>query len=245
MGAELLSDPLDLEVPALGDLAVSVYVLGGLAATTHSTGLHTTYIKQGDVTGEPALADAITSQSWYWLSGVEVLAPADAAAVVTFGDSITDGTRSTPNTDSSWPSFLARRLAANKATVHLAVLNQGIAANRVLRGGIGVSALSRFDRDVLAQNSVKWMFVLEGINDIGVGLGDRFIFGPRPNAKPGDETTADMLIGAYRQMITRAHEHGIKVAAATLTPFEGAAYYSENGNKVRHEVNQWIARRGI
>jgi lysophospholipase L1-like esterase len=246
VGAAMLSDPVDLDVPALGDLAVSVYVPGDTGpATTHSVGLHTTYIsKQGDVTGESALADSITSQSWYWLSGVEVLAPADAAAIVTFGDSITDGTRSTPNTDSSWPSFLARRLAANTATANLAVLNEAISANRMLRDGIGVSALSRFDRDVLGQNSVKWMFVLEGINDIGVGLGNTFVFGPRPNAQPGDETTADMLIGAYRQMISRAHDHGIRVAGGTLTPFEGAAYYSENGNKVRQAVNQWIRTGG-
>ncbi len=239
-GAFLLSDPVNLEVPPLGDLAVSVYLPADTGpATNHSVGLHTTYIsKQGEVTGAATILDSTTAQSWYFLSGIEVLAPGDAAAVVTFGDSITDGTRSTPNTDSSWPSFLARRLS------NIAVLNEGISANRVLRDGIGSSALARFDRDVLGQAGVKWVTILEGINDIGVGLGNTFVFGPRPNAPPSDEVTPDDLIGGYRQMIERAHEHGIKVIGGTLMPFEGAPYYSENGNTVRQAVNRWIRSGG-
>jgi lysophospholipase L1-like esterase len=241
----MISDPVDLEVPALGDLVVSVYVPGDTGpATNHNVALHTTYIVKGDATAQSALTDAITSQSWYWLSGIEVLAPANAAAIVAFGDSITDGTRSTPNTDSSWPSVLARRLAANKATAQLGVLNQGIAANRVLRDDVGTSALGRFDRDVLAQNSVKWMFVLEGINDIRSGLGKSFAFVLKPGGPPKEEVTAEQLIGAYRQMITRAHEHGIKMIGGTLLPFEGAGNYSENGNAVRKAVNQWTRTGG-
>ncbi len=234
----MISDAVNLDVPVLGDLAVSIYTPGDTGpATTHALGLHTTYIsKQGDVTGATAIPDPATSQSWFFLSSVEVLAPADAAAIVTFGDSITDGTRSTPNTDSSWPSFLARKVAAS----HIAVLNQGISANRVLRDGIGVSALARFDRDVLGQAGAKWVTILEGINDIGVGLGNTFVFGPRPNAPASDEVTPDDLIGGYRQMIERAHEHGIKVIGGTLMPFEGAPYYTENGNTVRQAVNKWI-----
>jgi lysophospholipase L1-like esterase len=235
VGAFLLSDPVALEVPRLGDLAISVYVPGDTGiATTHSVGLHTTYIKPGDATGAAEIADAVTTASWYWISSVEVAAPANMAAVVTFGDSITDGTRSTPNADASWPSFLAQRLA------NIAVLNQGISANRVLRDGFGASALARFDRDVLSQSGVKWVTVLEGINDIGAGIGPDFIFAPRPNAPASEVVTADELIGAYQQMIERAHEHGIKVFGSPLTPFEGAPYYSDHGNETRQTVNQWI-----
>jgi len=234
VGAFLLSDPIAFEVPKLGDLAISVYVPGDTGiATTHSVGLHTTYIKSGDTTGAAEMADGTTTASYYWLASVEVAAPANAAAVVTFGDSITDGTRSTNNANAAWPSFLAQRLNG------IAVLNQGISANRVLRDGFGQAALARWDRDVLSQPGVKWVTVLEGINDIGAGIGPDFIFTPWPHAGVEVVTTED-LIGAYKQMIERAHEHGIKVYGSPLTPFEGAAYYSEHGNETRQTVNQWI-----
>ena len=238
-GAVVVSDPVSLQVPQRGDLAVSIFVPGDSGpATQHSVGLQTTYIsKQGDETGAAEIADGRTSQSWYWLSGVEVAAPASAAAVVTFGDSITDGTRSTPNTNSSWPSFLAARLAANPATAHIAVLNEGISGNRINRDGIGPAGLARFDRDVLTQPDVRWVTILIGINDIGAGEGEFFVFGPRDAA---DNPTPDDIIGGYRQMIEKAHAHGIKVIGCTLTPFEGAAYYSESGNATRQAVNQWI-----
>jgi len=246
VGAFMLSDPVELEVLKQSDLAVSVYAPGDTGmATTHSVGLHTTWIsKTGDATGSAEMADAITTQSLYWLSGVEVLAPATAGAVVAFGDSITDGTRSTPNTDGSWPAFLAGRLLANPATGQIAVINEGIAANRVLRDGFGVSALARFDRDVISQPGVKWMTILEGINDIGAGIGTEFVFGPHPNMPASDIVTPDQLIGAYKQIIERAHEHGIKVFGSPLMPFEGSAYYSEGGNTTRLAVNQWIRTGG-
>lgn len=244
--ALVVSDPVNLTVPALGDVAVSIYLPGDTGpATLHSVGLHTTYIsKEGDETAQLEIEAPATSQSWFFLSGLEVVAPPNAAAVVTFGDSITDGTRSTPNTDSSWPNFLARRLQANPATANIAVLNEGISANRVLQDGIGAAGLARFDRDVLSQPRVKWVTILEGINDIGAGIGPAFIFGPHPDSPASDEPTADDLIGGYRQMIERAHTQGIKVIGCTLTPFEGAAYYSEQGNKVRKEVNEWIRSSG-
>jgi lysophospholipase L1-like esterase len=235
-----------MEVPKQGDLAVSVYVPGDTGiATTHSVGLHTTFIsKTGDLTGKPEIPEPITTQSWYWLSSVELLAPATAASVVTFGDSITDGTRSTPNTDGSWPAFLAARLLANSATSQIAVLNQGISANRVLQDGFGVSALARLDRDVLSQPGVKWMTIIEGINDIGAGIGPEFVFSPNAKLPASDIVTAEQLIGAYRQIIERAHEHGIKVYGSPLMPFEGAPYYRESGNVTRQAVNQWIRTSG-
>jgi len=237
-GALMVSDPVDLYVPPLSDLAISLYFPNDTGpATMHATGLHTTYIsKQGNMTTQPATADATTSQSWYWISSVDVLAPAAAAAIVTFGDSITDGARSTPDANRNWPSILAERLLANKNTANLAVLNQGISGNRLLRDGVAANALARFDRDVLAQAGVKWVTLLEGINDIGRGTGT--------NAAASDAVTADELTGALRQLIERAHSHGIKVIGCTLTPYAGAAYYSEKGDAIRQTVNRWIRTSG-
>ena len=231
-GADIISDPVDLDVPKLGDLVISVYVPGEVAVpTTHSTGLHTTYIsKTGDFTNAPSIDDATKSQAWYWISSVDVMAPPDTRLIVAYGDSITDGATSTPDTDSSWPSQLAQRLLANKATASVAIVNQGISGNRVLSDGAGVSALARFDRDVLAQPGVQWLVVMEGINDIGLGARST---GP-------DAVTADDLIAAHKQIIERAHMRGIKVIGATLTPFAGAAYYSDQGEAIREALNEWI-----
>jgi lysophospholipase L1-like esterase len=230
-GAEIVSDAVDLNVPKLGDLVVSVYVPGeAKEPTSHLTGLHTTYIsKPGDLSGAPAIADATTTESWYWLSGVDVLAPADAGLIVAFGDSITDGATSTADTDSSWPNRLAQRLLANKATTNLAIVNEGISGNRLLHDGMGISALARFDRDVLALPGVKWLIVMLGINDIGFG-----------SLASSEAVTADDVIAAHKQLIDRAHLHGIRVMGATLTPFAGALYYSEGGEAIRQAVNQWI-----
>ncbi len=233
-GMVILSDPVDLNVAPVSDLAVSLYFPGETGPpTSHATALHTTYIKEGDVTGQPAIADAATTQSYYWLAGIDVMAPAHASLIVAFGDSITDGARSTPETNHSWPALLAARLAAQKATANIAVGNMGIGGNRVLRDGTGVSALARFDRDVLSQSGVKWLMVLEGINDIGRGA-----------TVPAETVTADEIIAGYKQIIERAHTHGIKVIGCTLTPFEGANYARETGEAVREAVNTWIRTSG-
>jgi lysophospholipase L1-like esterase len=233
-GALMLSDPVEFNVPKLSDVAVSVYVPGEAApATQHTLGLHTTYIsKEGDFTGQASIADATTSNSWYFLSSIDVMAPASSAAIVAFGDSITDGATSTANTNQSWPSLLSERLLANSATANLAVVNQGISGNRVLSDGSGVSALARFDRDVLSVAGVKWVMILESINDIGGGA-------------RGNGPTADILIGALKQLVDRAHTHGIKVVGCTLTPFGGAGYYSDNGETVRGAINNWIRTPGV
>jgi lysophospholipase L1-like esterase len=237
-GASALSDAVDLDVAPLGEVAVSVYVPEAAGPPTIHTGaLHTTYIsKSGDATAKSSIEDGITTQSWYWLSSIQVLAPVDAAAIVAFGDSITDGARSTPDADRSWPSRLARRLAANRDTARVAILNQGIGGNRILRDNTGVNALARFDEDVLSPPGVKWLIVLEGINDIGQGA--------RANALPENAVTAAELIAADRQMIERAHLRGIKVMGATLTPYGGAAYSSEKGEAIRDAVNTWIRTSG-
>jgi lysophospholipase L1-like esterase len=233
-GMVILSDPVELIVAPVSDLAVSLYFPGETGPpASHAIGLHTTYIKDGDVTGQPAMADAQTTQSYYFLAGIDVAAPATASLIVALGDSITDGHRSTPDTNHSWPALLAARLAAQKATASIAVGNMGIGGNRVLRDGTGVSALARFDRDVLSQSGVKWVMVLEGINDIGHGA-----------TAPAETVTADELIAGYKQIIERAHTHGIKAIGCTLTPYEGAHYFAENGEPVRQAVNTWIRTSG-
>src|SRR5262249_19523298 len=149
-GAQMISDAIDLEVPQLGDVAISVYIpeqSGQL--TTHATGLHTTYIAKGNVAANPALNDATMTRSYYWISALDVMAGVDAGAIVAFGDSITDGATSTNDADRSWPSALAARILTTSGAPKLAVLNQGISGNRLLADGAGVNALARFDRDVL------------------------------------------------------------------------------------------------
>jgi lysophospholipase L1-like esterase len=230
-GVMLLSDPVDFSVPALADVAVSLYFPGETGPpTNHATALHTTYIsKEGDTTGSPEMADATTTEQYYWLAGIDVLAPERAAVVVTFGDSITDGARSSNESNHAWPALLAARLAAKKETANIAVANMGIGGNRVLRDGSGVSALGRLDRDVLTQPGVKWVMLLEGINDIG------------REARDASETTnADEMIAAYQQIIERAHSLGIKVIGCTLTPYEGASYFLEHGEETRAALNQFI-----
>jgi lysophospholipase L1-like esterase len=234
-GVERISDPVDLKVAALSDLAVSLYFPGETGpATNHGTGLHTTYISgDGDFTGKAEIAGGKTSLAYYYLAAIDVEAPAEAAALVTFGDSITDGTASTPNSNRSWPALLAVRMANNKKTSMIGISNMGISGNRVLYDGSGASALARFDRDVLSQSGVKWVMLLEGINDIG------HINSPTPGSP-----TADDLIAAYRQIIEMAHTHGVKVIGCTLTPYGGAGYSSDAGEAVREGVNQFIRTGG-
>jgi len=238
-GAQMISDAVDLEVRALGDLTVSIFVPGDSGPPTlHAVALQTTYISAPgrDLTGQASMEGATTAEYWCWLAGVDVLAPTDAAVVVAFGDSITDGATSTVNTNRSWPSILAQRLQANRATKDVAVVNTAISGNRLLHDFIGTSALARFERDVLSEPGVKWVTLLEGINDIG--------FSNLPNATPGEAVTAEDVIGGLRQIVELAHVHGIKVLGGTLTPYAGAAYYDEKGEASREAVNQWIRTSG-
>lgn len=234
-GAVVVSDAVNLDVPALGDLAISIYAPEGTGpAPRQSTALRTNYIAPGDVTSATELTGATTTANWFWVSGIEVIAPANAGAIVVLGASSAAGTTSTPNTNRSWPSVLAERLQANAATRNLSVINMGIAGNRVLGDSpnAGVGALARFDREVLGPAGVQWLMLFEGTNDVG-GL-----------ARDPQSMTADDLIGAYRQMIERAHAHGIKVIGCTLNPFQGMAYYTEQSEATRLAVNNWILTSG-
>jgi len=234
-GVVIVSDPVDLDVPKGGELAVSLYFPGETGPVTSHNDLHTEYISSqtGDTTGAPAMADPIKAGTAFWLSAVEVLAPANTPVIVALGDSITEGFRSTPDTNHTWPNLLSARLLANKATANIAMANVGIGGNRILRDGTGASVLARLDRDVLTQPGVKWIILLEGINDIGHGF-----------QVPAEAVTADELIAADKQVIERAHTVGVKVIGATLPPYEGANYASEAGEAVRAALNNWIRTSG-
>jgi lysophospholipase L1-like esterase len=212
-GSYVLSDPVPLAVSDFADLAISLYVPQQMVTepTCHEYGLSTTYMVPGDATAQAEFSDAKTMTSTCFLQSVIVQsADRKAGAVVALGDSITDGARSTVDANHRYPDDLAVRLHADKKTAHLSVLNAGIAGGRVLYEGHGPSALERFDRDVLAQPGVRYVIYLEGINDIGQVL--------RPNSAEKD-LTADDLIFAATQLVTRAHLHGVKVIGATLLAF--------------------------
>ena len=240
-GMVVVSDPVDLAIAPLSDVAVSLYFPKDTGPpTTHANGLRPTYISgEGDFSASPTIPDATTRMSYYWLAAVEVDAPAGTPLIVTFGDSITDGSRSTPDTHNTWPAILATRLAADKATAHMAIVNQGIGGNRVLTDGAnfaGVNALARLDRDVLSQPGVQWLMMLEGVNDIGNSTAQ---------ANNPNPLTAEELIWGLRQVVERAHQRGIKVVGCTILPYEGAGYFREAGETIRQAVNEWIRTSGV
>jgi len=232
-GALVVSDPVNLKLPAFADVAVSLFVPAQPMhqITHHSFADQTSYMAQGNVVGVKALESPKEIYNWPFLKGVDIIAGDKSAAIVAFGDSITDGAHSTRDANSRWPDLLAHRLQANKKTADLGVLNQGIGGNRILHDNTGPNALSRFDRDVLAQAGVKYLIILESINDIGHA---------QDPVKPYDVVTAEDLIVGLGQLATRAHTHGIKVYGATLTPYVGAKYASPSGEAMRQAVNKWI-----
>jgi lysophospholipase L1-like esterase len=239
-GTSVLSDAVAITVAPFADLAISFYLPVQTIATVtfHNDAKQTSYIANGNVADVVALNAAKPIHSWYFLTGVEVQPLSEkAAAVVAIGDSITDGALSTNDTNARWPDVLARRLQAEKKTSDIAVLNEGIGGNRVLNDNTGPNLLARFDRDVLAQGGVKYVIVLEGINDIG-----RLSRGA--GIDPADKITADDLIQGFTQVIDRAHGHGIRIYGATILPYMGAGYSSPAGEAVREAVNQWIRTGG-
>ncbi len=236
-GAPLVSDPFELNVPDLGDLAISVRLDAVPADITIHTASHaTSYLAKGDAVTSADLSSGTHIEHWYFLSAVDVAAERSAASVVTLGDSITDGTRSTTDKNQRWPDVLARRLQANKKTSHIGVLNLGIGGNRILHDGTGENALARLDRDVLAQSGVRYLIILEGINDIGNSA--------RAQSRGEEPVQASDLIAALQQIIARAHAHKVLVYGATILPFEGANYFTQAGEADRQAVNNWIRSGG-
>jgi lysophospholipase L1-like esterase len=239
-GAPIVSDPVELDVPALGDLAVSIYLPGDVPAslpiTYHSIAKQTNYISPaGDYTASTEMPVSATKLSWYFLTGVEVMAPEQTGAVVAIGDSLTDANLSTPDTNHRWPDELARRLEAQHGGHKLGVLNEGTGGGRVLHDGNGESGLHRFDRDVLAETGVTHVIVFLGINDIR-------------SRNAAEAVTADDMIAGYKQLILRAHGRGIKIFGATLLPFENENFtpgaYTPEGEAKRQAVNAWIRSSG-
>jgi lysophospholipase L1-like esterase len=238
-GAPALSDPVELNVAPLSDLAVSLYLPAATElGTVHQTALQTAYVSAaGDFTTSSKFPTVDKFANRFFLTGVMVEAGSPARAVAIFGDSISDGTRSTIDANARWPDVLARRL--KEAGIAVAVLNQGISGNRVLSDGAGMSALARFDRDVLSQPGVSHVVIFEGINDIGW---------PGTAIEPGATVrTAEEIIAGYEQLIERAHLRSIKAIGSPLTPFENAlagtpnqGYFTPEKEAKRQAVNSWI-----
>lgn len=239
-GALVLSDPIPMAVQPLQELAVSLYFPDQITAgTVHPFALQTNYISEpGDHAAAREFPVIGTTESSAFLTGIDVAATPASSAIVALGDSITDGFGSTSGTYGTWPDALANRLVV--AGLPRAVLNEGIGGNRLLANppadfglAMGESALARFDRDVLGQSGVAYLIIYMGINDIGMGMMD-----------PSQVRTSAELITALNQIIERAHERGIIVIGGTITPYEGADYYSAEGEATRQEVNAWIRTSG-
>lgn len=238
-GAEYVSDPIVYAVSPLSSLTVTFHLDDPPASETgHPGSRATSYYVHGNFVAAPDLPGAKTIEHWYQVSGIEVAAP--AAAIVALGDSITDGHASTTNGNDRWTDILAARLQSSSATKNVAVLNEGIGGNHLLTDGLGPNALARFDRDVLAQAGVRYLIVLEGVNDLGdlTRLGD---VSPQAHA-----ATVRRITAAYEQMIARAHAHGIKAIGATILPYSGSTYYHPGpANEAdRQAVNAWIRAPG-
>jgi lysophospholipase L1-like esterase len=239
-GAVQYSDPVDLSVPPLADVAVSFHLPGDVPANFAITGRYarqTNYISPpGSYAAEAVMPVGNLTDQWFFLCGIDVLAPSDALGIVTLGDSLTDGNISTIDGFRRWPDQLARRLVARKGRP-AGVMNNGLGGNRILHDIRGDSALRRFDRDVLAQPGVTHVIVMLGTND----LRNRW-------AKPEEEVTAEQIIAGLQQMALRAHGAGIKIIGATLTPFGNETYMANAWNPTREmhrvAVNAWIRESG-
>lgn len=240
-GADYLSDPIPFAVRPLERIAVTVHLPKAPAQQTGHPGSRTTsFIARGAWVDAADLPGAKTAVRWYQLAGVDVAASPRQAAVVAFGDSITDGYGVGPDRDERWPDFLAERLQASPATRHLSVLNHGIGGNRLRLDGLGPNALARFDRDVVSQSGVTHVIILEGVNDLGTLTRDA------PQPPEAHAQLVREMIGAYAQMAARARAKGIKVIGATITPYGGSAYYHPDAaNEAdRQAVNAWIRGSG-
>jgi lysophospholipase L1-like esterase len=241
-GALVVSDPVELAVPPLADLAVSVHLPGavpeGFQVTGHGNAHQTSYVSPpGDFAAATELPVQETTEDFLFVSGVEVLAPPATGGVVTLGDSLTDCNLSRLDANNRWPDQLARRLVARPGGRLLGVMNQGIGGNRILHDGRGDSGLRRFDRDVLAQPGVTHVVVLLGINDIR-----------NRGQKPEEFVTAEAMIAGLHQLAVRAHARGLKIFGGTLLTFEyetfNPGFYTPEGEATRQAVNAWIREGG-
>jgi lysophospholipase L1-like esterase len=229
-GQVIVSDALDYGLSALTPLAITLHFGGVPGGVTGHPGSRTTsYLAAGGHVEAPVLPGAVTTDHWYFITGLDVLGSARSAAIVTLGDSLTDGRGSTTNANNRWPDMLARRLQAKPETSHLAVLNQGIGGNAVVQGGLGPTATQRFQRDVLEQRGVRYVVVLEGVNDLGFSQ---------------DAAVADRIIAAYEGFIERARAQGLLVYGVPVLPFGGSRYDTPEHEQARQALNRWIRTSG-
>ena len=240
-GAVYVSDPIAMPMDALSDLAISFhYAEAPSVQTSHPGSRATSYLLHGEHSADAELVGAEKTVRWLGLAEVDVTADDDARTVAVVGDSITDGHAATTDGNDRWTDELAKRLQADKKLKDVAVANEGIGGNHLLTNGLGESVLERFDRDVLAVSGVKYVIVLEGINDLG-GLGRK----PDTTQDEHDDLVKRM-IGALEQIVLRAHAHGIAVYGSTIMPDGGGKYYNPSAmdNAARQAVNAWILAPG-
>jgi lysophospholipase L1-like esterase len=240
-GAEFVSDPLDLAVAPLSNLAVTFHLdRAPDRETGHPGSRATSYYIQGDFVAAANLSDAKQIEHWYQLDQIDVRSAPGANSIVALGDSITDGHGATTNGNNRWTDVLAERLQAGHKSRNIGVSNQGIGGNHLLTDGLGPNALARFDRDVLAPAAVRWVIVFEGVNDLGA-------IAQRADASAAEHAAlVQRVIAAYQQMIVRAHAHGLRIYGATITPYVGSSYYHPGpvSEADRQAVNQWIRAAG-
>ncbi|HWD17825.1 MAG TPA: SGNH/GDSL hydrolase family protein [Verrucomicrobiae bacterium] len=233
-GADVWSDGMAFDLPPLAKVALSVFFgdVSSHTVTGHPGSRTTSYITEGNSLSAAALAGAARTAHWYIVTGIDVAPETPGAAIVTLGDSITDGRGSTTDGNDRWPDDLARRLATNAATREIAVVNVGIGGNGVFHG-LGPSAEARFARDVLGQSGARWLIIFEGVNDIG---GSK----PAPAAELAGKLTA-----AYTHFAAQAHARGLRVYGATITPFGGSFYDSPAHETTRQTVNTWLRTNAV
>ncbi|MDT0643567.1 SGNH/GDSL hydrolase family protein [Zunongwangia sp. F363] len=230
----ITSDPIAFNLKERGDLAITIHI-GNVPEdiTGHPGSRTTSYIIQGNKINAPSFSEAIKTDHWYLISGIDVKAPDSAAAVAIIGNSITDGRGSGTNKQNRWPDVLSERLLQKEDNRHIGVLNQGIGGNAVLKGGLGPTALKRFNRDILGQSGVRWLIIMEGVNDLGATKDSAAAF-----------EVAEDLIAAYNEMINKAHEKDIKVYGGTITPIKKSFYYTDFREAAREKINNWIRTSG-
>lgn len=234
-GTEIFSDPINFDLKPRMEVAITI-AFGEVppALTGHPGSRTTSYLLAGEqMSADADFSNAVKTDHWYVITGIDVQATDAAGSAVVLGDSITDGRGSGTNQQNRWPDVFAMTLQQNKATRNIGVLNMGIGGNAVLRGGLGPTANNRFEHDVLKQSGVKWLIIFEGVNDLG---------GTRDSIAAVD--VAKGLIAAYDKMITEAHAKNIKVYGATITPFKGSSYYRSYRDAARNVINQWIRSSG-
>jgi len=233
-GVAVTSDPIAFHLTPRMDIAITIcYGQTSATVTGHPGSRTTSYLLAGNTTTTNDFTGAITTDHWYNINAIDVLAPSTATCVAILGNSITDGRGSTTNMQNRWPDVFSESLLKNSRTRHVGVLNLGIGGNCVLSGGLGPTGVSRYDRDILNQAGIRWAVVFIGVNDIG-------------GVKTADAATMKIhdLISAFRQMITKAHSKNIRIYGATILPFKGNGYYNQYSELCRNAVNQWIRTRG-